>query len=706
MVGPPVRACNPHATFTLDLGAGGSEIYKGQAPDGWRKPLPTDPTSAHWYDPDAFARLAGSLAAADDNRPIGEFIREFKGLSSTTKARQIAAAVPALRKVGDILVHPGDARTLLRHMQDRSTPPPHKALGQVPATCYEDMVDQLYGVDRFWYRHAGTVHDGVAWHIEVAVADTLNEGGTAFAVNYAPAFGDPLAEVWLETSQVWARGAESFLTQCDAVPDESNGRYRAAVVHVTCASPRFLDKGKTHLVVPPEVGQIFAAALWGAARELHREAEAAGREADREERRAEAARRRAEDDASKADRAQAAAERRAERDRRRADRAGRLTKRDAVMAVIPEAVRQQRGESDLPFSVHSLFYKIRPLALKLLPPGAKLRPEYVELTLIPESEREHGPIRGIYRDPRGTLREPHPGGRVIALGTRAVEAYLPPEWSYDKILVVEKEGLWPVIEAAALAERYDMAVVLSQGYAAEAVRLLLAKMPPGDVQIFALHDADIAGYTIGRMLGEATARMPDHHADVTDLGLTIDQAVAHGLESEEFTRSRAIPQTILPRLSPLAAEWFTGEVLHRDGKGQPKEWLCKRVELNAFTSPALIAFVQDGLRAHGADGKVVPPPQVLEAHARMRHEVAVTAEALQIIAEQIDADTIAALIAQETAERLDFTIDPAEIRVRLEQHREQPWGDVVGAEMAARRRSMDIRSRVTELLAERGIGTA
>jgi hypothetical protein len=380
-----------------------------------------------------------------------------------------------------------------------------------------------------------------------------------------------------------------------------------------------------------------------------------------------------------------------------------MTVRDAVMAVIPEAVRQQRGESDLPFSVHSLSYKIRPLALKLLPPGTKVRHEYVELTLIPEWEREHGPIRGMYRDPRGTLREPHPGGRAIALGTRAVEAYLPPEWSYDKILVVEKEGLWPVIEAAALAERYDMAVVLSQGYAAEAVRLLLAKMPPGDVQIFALHDADIAGYTIGRMLGEATARMPDHHADVTDLGLTIDQAVEHGLESEEFTRSRAIPQTILPRLSPLATEWFTGEVLHRDGKGQPKEWLCKRVELNAFTSPDLIAFIEDGLRRHGATAKVVPPGPVLRHELRSAYESAVKVRVEEIVARLTDTTSIVRDVQRITRRRASRTVGRGVVRERLESHREDPWRAVVSREATSQLRESgaDIERLVTGMLKAR-----
>ena len=40
-----------------------------------------------------------------------------------------------------------------------------------------------------------------------------------------------------------------------------------------------------------------------------------------------------------------------------------------------------------------------------------------------------------------------------------MERYVFPAWRYDKILFIEKKGLWPVFEAAHLAERYDLALV-------------------------------------------------------------------------------------------------------------------------------------------------------------------------------------------------------------------------------------------------------
>jgi 5S rRNA maturation endonuclease (ribonuclease M5) len=677
---------NPHVSFTVaehghDDDAEDPQIYKPTARDGWRKPVPSDPTSAWWYDDGAFVKLAASLAALGDDRPVGAFVAEFRGLSGTGKRKQIAAAVPGVRRIGDLAKDRAAASVLLREMKSASAEPKVTVLGQVPEAHYVGLLGQLYGVERYWYRHGGLVHEGIPWHIEVVVAETVDPGETFYACNYAVSFGDPLADVPLTSAEVSAFGARSFLTRCDAVPDFPNDRRRAAIVHVTCGAPAFTDKGKVKLVVPDAVADAFGRVLWQAGKDLWREDRAA-------------------------DRAERAYRRAAERARKEATRP-RMTKKQAVFAVIPEAVRQQRGGTDLPFSSHSLFYKIRPLFLQLLP-GETLTASYCEQTLIPAYERERGPIEGMYREPRGELHHPHDprGERTVPLGTREVRAYEPPEWTFDKILVVEKAGLWPVIDAARLADRYDMAVITSEGFAAEACRTLLADLDDRDVTVFVLHDADHPGYNIARTLGEETARMPGHHVDVADLGLTVDDAVSLNMESETYYRESALPTRLVPLLSEAALDWFTGTPCEHDFHGKPTKWQCRRVELNAFTSPGLVAYIEDGLRANGADSKVIPPAGVLAADARRQHDMVLADEARQIIADLVGADAIAELITRETAERLDFTIDPDAIGARLEQDRTQPWGTAVSAEMTARRRGLDIRQRVTELLAERGIGGA
>jgi DNA topoisomerase VI subunit B len=89
---------NPHATFSVILTAADGEetreLYKPAVQDGWRKWLPSRPTSPHWYDQDNLRDLISALLAAGEDKPLGGFIREFDGLTSTAKARKLAAMVP------------------------------------------------------------------------------------------------------------------------------------------------------------------------------------------------------------------------------------------------------------------------------------------------------------------------------------------------------------------------------------------------------------------------------------------------------------------------------------------------------------------------------------------------------------------------------------------------------------------------------------
>ena len=112
-----------------------------------------------------------------------------------------------------------------------------------------------------------------------------------------------------------------------------------------------------------------------------------------------------------------------------------------------------------------------------------------------------------------------------------------------------------------------MAIIYGKGFAVTACRELLALFEiREEMKIFVLHDADINGYDIARTLGEATRRMPNHNVDVIDLGLTVPQAIEYGLETEKFTRRKALPVDL--ELDDDALEWFTGEPIHA-GYGKP-----------------------------------------------------------------------------------------------------------------------------------------
>ncbi|WP_051970096.1 ATP-binding protein [Kitasatospora azatica] len=602
---------NPHARFVDHAQTGGADragIYEPTAPKKWRKPLPTDPTSAHHYDEAAMTKLVFAHIrehrAGGTDLTVRAFANTFAGLTGSAKAKKIAEQVPQITHLSGFEEHPDQIPVLLAAMKEHSKPPTPSYLGQVPRDHYTHVLDHAFGVEEAWFsRKQLTDKAGIPWSIEVAVARTERPGAVCFAVNYSATFGDPLAQTLLLGDNVTSTGVRSFLAQTDAAPTLGNQSGRAAIVHLVCPVPQFTDKGKTALVVPGEVAAACAKALTSATKVLARD-QRSKQVSDRREQRA-AMR---EYKASTANLT-----------------APKLSKKDAVFTVMREAISQARGTEGLSFSAHTLFYKIRPLALKLLPIGSKLNAPYIEQTLIPDWERQNGPIQGLYREPRGTLHHPHdPTGLMdVRLGTREVQQYIPPKWSYNKILVIEKTGLWPPVREAGLAEKYDMAVITNEGYGTEACRELLAKMPPGNVQIFVLHDADPYGYNIARTLGEETTRMPDHRVKVIDLGLTVDDAQAKGLEAEPDTRDAALPARILPHLSDADRQWFTGKPCAWRPNGEPAKWRYQRVELNAFSSPELIAYIEEGLARYQALGKVVPPDNQLwsTAQQRLQHRV-------------------------------------------------------------------------------------
>ncbi len=552
-------------------------------PGDWRKFLPTDLTSPWWYDEPALAKLAFGQIAADEkcgsDRTLRDFVRQFRGLSGTAKAKVVCDRLPDVRRLADFVGRERDIPRLLAVMRENSQPPSAGILGQIGEESFRQRFDRWYGVERWWYRKAAGQADGVPFVVEVALAQTARPGRLFHGVNFSPTFDDPLAGTFLRGSEFAAYGVAGFLESGHASPRDRESSVRAAAAfHLICPGLETLDKGKTRLKVPDEIAEEVAKALWSAAKELYREEERRRKDAARQER---------------ADRAR---ERAADTD---------WSLKQAVFEVMPRAVQKSAGELGR-VSAHTLFYHVRPLIQAYT--SRELTSDYFEQTLLPAYQREVRAIPEVYYEPRGTLYEPHTG-KAIPLGTMEVESYVFPSWLYDKILFVEKKGLWPVFEAARLAERYDMAIVAGEGYATEACRVLFAHADRGKAyQLFVEHDADPHGYNIARTLREETARMPGHHIEVIDLGLRLEAALAMGLPAEQFTRKKKLPQGL--RLNELEKEYFEGR------RAGPKSWICRRVELNALSGPDLIAFTERELQKAGARGKVIPPDDVLSERFR------------------------------------------------------------------------------------------
>src|SRR5215212_6322531 len=251
----------------------------------------------------------------------------------------------------------------------------------------------------------------------------------------------------------------------------------------------------------------------------------------------------------------------------------KVSQKEVVFEVLPQAIRNAGTN----FSRRDLYYATRPIAYAYdeWESGKTLKYDYFSQRLLTEYQEMHGPIAGLWSDARGHLLEPHTGNSV-ALGTREVAAYTFPEYTFDKILYVEKEGELSKLKAAKLAERYDMAICSGKGQPTEAVRNLFQRAEGGDYQLFVFHDADLDGYDIARVMAEATKRMPDHSVDVVDIGLTVEDAVEMGLDPEPFSRKKNISWDLRMRLSGMAKEYLC----QRNGYGGGVSGY--RYELNAI----------------------------------------------------------------------------------------------------------------------------
>jgi hypothetical protein len=474
--------------------------------DKFKKHMPQDATSPHWYDCKSLAKLIFghiNLARKGDaskDLTLREFVMQFKGLKGSDPAKTVCEALPAINRLTDFVENEAAIETLLEVMKKEARVVKADALGLVGKSHFFQRFDRWYGVvdpKRFWYEKVSVEIDNVPYVFEVAVAETRRPGDFFHGLNFSPSFDDPFSNTQLTWEDIDIYGAASFLRRSHAHPNpyEKRPSHTAVAIHLITPNLVVLDKGKTRVQIAQELGQKIAEAMWHATKVIYKE----------EERRKK--------DAAKQEQADL---------RRKTAKEKNLPLTWFMELVVPAALEHATGWK-YPVSAHKLFYAARKLFQehtdriltsgnfehKLLPPYLRKHPSYAPW---------------VYREPRGVLYEPHTGIE-LPLGTREVKAYKFPLWRYDKILFIEKAGLWPAFKISRMAERFDMAIVAGEGIASEACRVLFQNAEKGDYQLFVLHDADPYGYNIARTLREATKRMPGYNVDVKDIGLTIEEAL-------------------------------------------------------------------------------------------------------------------------------------------------------------------------------------
>ena len=545
-----------------------------------QKIKPNEPTSAHWYDSGDYEKLV-YLQGAQNDIELGKFVRQFRGLSSTGKAKAITSQLKEYRFVSDIYKDPIAIESMRLAMQSESKPVQPKALGAIGVNNLLSRLD----VDRHWYKQVSGMIDNIPYVFEILIAESEGARGYYFGINHSVTFGDFLRQSTIKAGElngIGIVGALALIVDTDE---------HLVIAHLISIGLSGTDYGKTNQSLPPEMIESISGAVWHASKELHKEHKAKQRDIAKWTREYEASQK---------------------------ENSNNII--DSVFHVLPDAIQAATDNERLPANVRALYYKVRDAIQKYT--TEELSYKYFSQTILIRYWQENGRNPLIYNDPRGVLYAPH-SGYVLQLGTLEVDQYVFPEYEYNKILFIEKKGLLHTIKAGNLHTKYDMAIIAGEGYASEAVRILLDKAQTGqDYTIFVLHDADPSGYDIARTIQDSTKRMPNHNIEVIDLGLRVQDAIDLNISCETFTRKNKLSQGL--ELNAIERDYFGGKL---KVIGTKNSWVCQRIELNAMSAGELVDYIDKGIsqaiERRKLNKKVIPPKLTLNdtAHRLFKYDL-------------------------------------------------------------------------------------
>jgi hypothetical protein len=362
----------------------------------------------------------------------------------------------------------------------------------------------------------------------------------------------------------------------------------------------------------------------------------------------------------------------------------RVYQKHVAWEVIPLAYAKASDNGRLPAHARQIFYAARPEIQRQT--GPPLESVYFTQHLLPMYLNEHPEAADwwIVYDARGRLLEPHTGLQ-IPLGTLEVENHLRevrdhvvddfdfaaafdtsyptkgPRNRISAVLFIEKEGFNELFKAVELAERYDLAIMSSKGQSVVAARRLVDELCAlgSGVPLLVLHDFDKSGLEIAQSLTAVSDAAREsgrvryefqNEINVIDLGVRLADVHEWQLESEPVR--------------------FKGD-FGADSIATPEEReflrANQRVELNAFTSPNLVAMIEKKLKEHGIR-KVIPDVATLEAAYRRAHVIATINRTVEDSLEQ----------AQRESEELTPPKKlAARIKKALAKNPSRPWDKIL-----------------------------
>ncbi len=303
---------------------------------------------------------------------------------------------------------------------------------------------------------------------------------------------------------------------------------------------------------------------------------------------------------------------------------------DVIDSILPKGYLHASGDGQYSVFKRQLYYAVREEFRRLT--GRELKADYFSNVLLVQYRNRNPETESwkIVADPRGMLTIPNGAAEHnIPCGTLQIEDHLQQvgrpvdpfdlnlelnlEWPslaggqrYQGVLYIEKQGFEPQIKEARIAERFDLAILACKGQSVVAARRFVDEVcrVNGGVPLFVVHDFDKAGFEISQRLtgisewAELNDRVTyrfQNEINVTDLGLRSGDVEKYDLATEEvkFTGGFASDSICTQR---------------------EREFLQsgRRVELNAFTSPQFIEWLETKLTKHGLAKRLIPDIETLQ----------------------------------------------------------------------------------------------
>jgi len=333
----------------------------------------------------------------------------------------------------------------------------------------------------------------------------------------------------------------------------------------------------------------------------------------------------------------------------------RTTIREVAFRVMEAAYMKASGNGRYPANARQIYYAARP-AILAEADAESLDSQYFTQELLKSYLERRRPDWDVVFDARGHFTEPHRNGRdrqpPVGLGGAEVREYVGrftatqvnetpifqnpkmiatvgPALRFSGVLFIEKEGFDPILEAARIADRYDLAIASTKGMPVSACCDLLGKI---GLPVYVVRDFDKAGFSIVSALRRGTRGSRSRPATVIDLGLRL--ADVEELEREPVAYSCPLSWSLNLRDNG-ATEEEIGVLCGPHHHGP-----CERVELNAMTSDRFIEWLEGKLDGRGVQ-KVIPDSKVLGRAYRRARFLQKLDRAQAGLAEQMKADAVA-----------------------------------------------------------------